>query len=88
MSDQKTMVKSYVRRRLEQWQRESNEHILRADMANLRRGIGKQPGELPELWGLLFRDFPEELMSVTGGADVPAGCRFGFVWPNGSSQGI
>ena len=88
MSYQKAMVKSYVRRRLEQWQRESNEHMLRADMANLRRSIGKKPGELPELWGLLFRDFPEELMSVPGGADVPAGCRSGFVWPNCSSQGI
>lgn len=66
MSDQKTIVKSYVRRRLEQWQREPNEHMLRADMVNLRRGIGKKPGELPELWGLLFRDFPEELMSASG----------------------
>ena len=63
---EKKEVKDYVRRRLEQWQRESNEHLLRADMANLRRGIGKKPGELPELWGLLFRDFPEELMSTSG----------------------
>lgn len=66
MSDQKAIVKGYVRRRLEQWQHESNEHLLRADMANLRRGIGKKPGELPELWGLLFRDFPEALMSTSG----------------------
>lgn len=68
MSEQKEKkeVKDYVRRRLEQWQREPNEHLLRADMANLRRGIGKKPGELPELWGLLFRDFPEELMSASG----------------------
>ena len=66
MSDQKKMVKAYVRGRLIQWQRQSNEHLVRADLANLRRGIGKKPGEMPELWGLLFRDFPEELMSKTG----------------------
>ena len=63
MSDQKAKVKSYVRRRLESWQHEPNPHQIRADLANLRRGIGKAPGDLPELWGLLFRDFPEELMS-------------------------
>ncbi len=66
MSSQKAMVKNYVRRRLRQWQTESNEHRMRADLANLRRGIGKKPGELPELWGLLFQDFPEELMSEKG----------------------
>ncbi|MBU5434214.1 type I-E CRISPR-associated protein Cse2/CasB [Pseudoflavonifractor sp. MSJ-37] len=66
MDDHKAMVRSYVRKRLGQWQRETNVHLLRADLANLRRGIGKRPGALPELWGLLFRDFPEELMSRTG----------------------
>ena len=66
MSDQKAKVKSYVRRRLESWQHEPNPHQIRADLANLRRGIGKAPGDLTELWGLLFRDFPEELMSSTG----------------------
>lgn len=66
MSDQKKMVKAYVRERLIQWQRQSNEHLVRADLANLRRGVGKKPGDMPELWGLLFCDFPEELMSKTG----------------------
>ena len=41
MSDQKAKVKSYVRRRLESWQHEPNPHQIRADLANLRRGIGK-----------------------------------------------
>lgn len=50
------------------------EHLLRhretgsgkATLANLRRGIGKAPGELPELWGIIFRDMPEELLSQYG----------------------
>ncbi|MGI6085013.1 MAG: type I-E CRISPR-associated protein Cse2/CasB [Acetivibrionales bacterium] len=33
----------------------------RAMLAKLRRGIGKQPGELPELFEILFPDMPEEL---------------------------
>lgn len=35
----------------------------RAMLAKLRRGIGKQPGELPELFEILFMDMPEELYS-------------------------
>ena len=65
MPDQKTLVKEYVYSRLKQWQRE-DERQIRTDLANLRRGIGKKPGELPELWGLLFCNFPEELMSWNG----------------------
>lgn len=65
MRDQKTMVKAYVRRRLAQLQ-QAEERQVRADLANLRRGIGKKPGELPELWELLVYGFPEELMSRNG----------------------
>ena len=36
----------------------------RAMLAKLRRGIGKQPGELPELFEILFMDMPEELMAL------------------------
>ena len=30
-------------------------------LANLRHGVGKKPGELPELWGFIFDGVPEEL---------------------------
>ena len=63
MNDRKKQVMSFVRKKLMYWQTEPNPHLVRADLANLRRGIGKKPGELPQLWELLFRDFPEELMS-------------------------
>ena len=32
----------------------------------LRRGIGKMPGDIPELWNILFDGLPEELMSKVG----------------------
>ncbi len=41
----------------------------RAMLAKLRRGIGKQPGELPELFEILFSDMPEELY---GQGDEPS----------------
>ena len=66
MNDRKKQVMSFVRKILMYWQTEPNPHLVRADLANLRRGIGKKPGELPQLWELLFRDFPEELMSQNG----------------------
>ena len=34
----------------------------RGMMANLRRGVGRQPGELPELWGMIFDRMPDELL--------------------------
>lgn len=35
---------------------------VKARLAQLRRGIGKTPGELPELWGIFLQTLPEELM--------------------------
>ena len=40
----------------------------RALLARLRRGVGKAPGELPELWGVLFEGFPDKWMSGSGQA--------------------
>lgn len=47
----------------------SNEPWSRAMLAKLRRGVGKQPGELPELFEILFADMPEELF---GKSDEPS----------------
>ena len=40
----------------------------KAMLANLRRGAGKEPGELPELWGILLDGFPEEWLGNGDGA--------------------
>ena len=42
------------------------EHPQKAALANLRRGVGRVPGDLPELWGEFLLDFPQELESKTG----------------------
>lgn len=38
----------------------------KAALANLRRGLGHAPGELPELWGEFLLTMPEEMLSRTG----------------------
>lgn len=38
----------------------------KAMLAELRRGIGKNPGELPELWGIFLNEIPEQLISRNG----------------------
>lgn len=37
------------------------EHPRRAALAELRRGIGRAPGELPKLWESFLQDMPPEL---------------------------
>ena len=38
----------------------------RAELAELRRGVGRQPGVLPALWGALLADMPEQLQGSNG----------------------
>ena len=35
-------------------------------LANLRRGVGKVPGEIPEILGSILEDLPEEYLSESG----------------------
>ena len=36
----------------------------RAELAELRRGIGHAPGEIPELWGSFLLEMPEEFQGI------------------------
>lgn len=60
-------ISSYVRMRLMKWEK-TEEKRTRAELAELRRGIGRKPGELPAIWAMLFEGLPEELMSRSGEA--------------------
>lgn len=44
----------------------AQESAARAALANLRRGLGKPPGALPQLWGLTLEGLPEALYSKDG----------------------
>lgn len=59
-------VGDYVNRSLNEYSRNAKEGYVRAHLAQLRRGIGRIPGDAPEIWGILFADMPEEMMSWDG----------------------
>jgi len=43
-----------------------DETKTKAELAELRHGIGLAPGEKPSLWGMLFENFPEEFYGKFG----------------------
>ncbi|MGN1084950.1 MAG: type I-E CRISPR-associated protein Cse2/CasB [Lachnospiraceae bacterium] len=55
-------VREFVQKKIYKLLKSSNDGYSKAMLANMRRGVGKAPGDLPELWGMLFEDIPEELL--------------------------
>lgn len=56
------LIRKYVIKRIEEYQRLENTGIGKAKLAKLRRGIGKKPGDDPALWGEFLRDLSETLL--------------------------
>lgn len=59
-------VKGFVARKISIIQNMPEGGSQKAILANLRRGIGRVPGDMPEVWGIVFRDLPESLFSRNG----------------------
>ena len=59
-------VRNYVNRQIRRLAESPNESSVRADLANLRRGIGKKPGAMPELWAFTLEGLPEQHLSRDG----------------------
>lgn len=53
-------VADYTRNKLNKLLLQSGDNVLRAALAELRRGVGKRPGDVPQLWGYFLQDMPEE----------------------------
>lgn len=66
MADQAKLVKAFVKRRIAELMHASNEAAVRAKLANLRRGVGKAPGSMSELWDVTLDGLPEALYSRDG----------------------
>ena len=49
----------------------------RARLAELRRGVGHQPGDLPALWGSFLQELPKELWGRETAAGGTIGSRVG-----------
>ena len=66
MSEQSILVKNYVNSKIRHLCKSPNEASTKAILAKARRGIGKAPGSLSELWALTLADMPEALLGKTG----------------------
>ena len=57
-------VELYTKNKLNTLLLQSGDNVLRAALAELRRGVGKKPGDIPQLWGYFLQDMPEELFGT------------------------
>ena len=58
-------VRIYTAQRLH-WLWALPDNQRRAELAKLRRGVGRKPGDLPELWGSFLRGMPEDFQGRCG----------------------
>lgn len=63
-------IRYYVLRKIKYLYENTDQGAVRGMLANLRHGIGKEPGELPELWGAVFDGIPEELIGTKAPSDA------------------
>ena len=67
--EKEKQIRNYVKKQMELLAGDAGTLDLgssKAQLAQLRRGVGKRAGELPELWGIFLRNMPEELMGKEG----------------------
>ena len=55
-------IRSFTESKIQNILKSTNDSAARATLAKLRRGIGHNPGELPEIWGEYLLGMPEELL--------------------------
>ncbi len=67
MEKKDALIRDDMKRRLGLLAADPNDGRVRAQLAILRRGVGRTPGDIPEMWGLIFSDMDERLMSQTNG---------------------
>ena len=67
MANEAKQAGTFVKRKIEGLLNSKNESATRAMLAKLRRGIGKPPGSMPELWPVTLDGLPEPLAGKTGG---------------------
>lgn len=62
MEKKRQQVIKFTNSRIRQISETRELGTTKALLANLRRGAGKTPGELPELWGAFLNELPEDLL--------------------------
>lgn len=64
----KTEIENFVRTKIDMLQKKADSGKGKAMLANLRRGIGHELGEVPQLLEIFLSDMPEEFLSHNGNA--------------------
>jgi len=62
MAGEAKQASVFVKRKITWLGESKNESVVRAMLARLRRGIGKAPGSMPELWDVTLSELPEALL--------------------------
>lgn len=62
-------IKNCVKKKISWLEKNRDNGSGKAELAALRRGVGRYPGEIPQLMGALLNEMPEELM---GRSDTPS----------------
>lgn len=65
MADEIKYIRSYMNQKLEGLY-SLPENACRAELAELRHGVGHIPGDIPALWGTFLTGLPEELYGRSG----------------------
>ena len=67
MTEKERRITAFMKRKLERL-KTLPENQCRAELAELRHGIGHAPGEIPAIWGAFLTDLPEEFYRNDGNA--------------------
>lgn len=67
----KQMIRQYVQMKIHILLKQKDSGTGKAALANLRHGVGKKPGELPELWGTFLENAPDGLYDDRKDASEP-----------------
>lgn len=59
-------IENFIEKKIRILQTEADYSSGKAMLANLRRGVGREPGELPQLFGIFLLDLPETFWSENG----------------------
>ncbi|MCL5981578.1 MAG: type I-E CRISPR-associated protein Cse2/CasB [Firmicutes bacterium] len=62
MAGEAKQARAFVKRKIDWLAESKGESAVRATLARLRRGIGKDPGSLPDLWDVTLSGMPEALL--------------------------
>jgi CRISPR system Cascade subunit CasB len=62
MANEAKQAGAFVKYKIEWISKSANDSAVRATLAKLRRGIGKEPGSLPELWSITLEGLPLEML--------------------------